>query len=96
MSETTEAWAREHFDELVRKVIDDADAVVVRRQDGNDVAVIPADELRSMEETLYLLSSRTNARRLFDAMDASERGEGERMTVEELLERVGIDLKAAN
>ena len=40
------------------------------------MALLPADELRSMQETLYLLGSRANARALFDSMDQAERGEG--------------------
>lgn len=96
MSETTEQHARKHIGDLMKQVIDDADVVIVRRDDGNDVALVPADDWRSMEETLYLLSSRANARRLFDAMDASERGEGERVTLDELVERVGLEMKAAN
>ena len=40
------------------------------------MALLPADELRLMQETLYLLGSRANARALFDSMDQAERGEG--------------------
>lgn len=55
------------------------------------MALLPAAELSSMQETLYLLSSRANARRLFDALDAAERGEGISFnSVEELKRRVGL------
>ena len=42
------------------------------------MALLPAEELRAMQETLHLLSSRANARALFEAMDQAERGEGTR------------------
>ena len=40
------------------------------------MALLPAAELRAMQETLHLLGSRANARALFDAMDEAERGAG--------------------
>jgi antitoxin YefM len=95
MAEINQTYARDHFDELLAQVIDDAEVIVIQREDGNDVAMISAVELSSMQETLYVLSSRTNARRLFDAMDRVDRGEGEEMTLDELAARVGLDLKPA-
>lgn len=55
------------------------------------MALLPAAELSAMRETLHLLSSRANARALFDAMDEAERGEGIRFTsVEELRQQLGV------
>ncbi|MGE5597511.1 MAG: type II toxin-antitoxin system Phd/YefM family antitoxin [Hyphomicrobiales bacterium] len=90
MSEKSAAYAREHLDELLSEVLDDCEVVIVRREDGSEVALIAADELRSIQETLYVLSSRTNARRLFDALDRVDRGEGEEVTIEELAAKVGL------
>ena len=54
------------------------------------MALLPADELRLMQETLYLLGSRANARALFDSMDQAERGEGIPFaSVEELRKHLG-------
>lgn len=55
------------------------------------MALLPAAELSSMQETLHLLSSRTNARHLFDALDEAERGEGIAFaSVEELKQHLGL------
>lgn len=54
------------------------------------MALLPADELRFMQETLYLLGSRANAHTLFDSMDQAERGEGIPFaSVEELRQHLG-------
>jgi len=55
------------------------------------MALLPAAELSAMQETLYLLSSRANARALFDAMDRAERGEGTTFSsVEDLRRHLGL------
>lgn len=56
------------------------------------MALLPADELSAMQETLHLLSSRTNARALFDAMDEAERGDGIRFSsIEELRQHLNLE-----
>ncbi len=55
------------------------------------MALLPAEDLRSMQETLYLLSSRANARALFDAMDRADRGEGMHFaSVDELRQHLNL------
>ncbi len=55
------------------------------------MALLPAAELSAMQETLYLLSSRANARALFDAVDRAERGEGTTFSsVEDLRQHLGL------
>ena len=55
------------------------------------MALLPAEELSAMQETLHLLSSRANARALFDAMDEAERGEGIRFdSIEDLRQHLGV------
>jgi hypothetical protein len=51
------------------------------------------DEEAQLDETEYLLRSKKNAERLFNAIQAAERGEGEVLTVEELRKSVGLDDK---
>lgn len=55
------------------------------------MVLLPAAELSAMQETLYLLSSRANARALFDAMDRAERGEGITFSsIEDLRQHLGL------
>jgi antitoxin YefM len=48
------------------------------------MALIPADELRSLQETTYLLRSPENAARLLAALARGRRGRGKRRELAEL------------
>src|SRR5207245_10716043 len=74
--ETSYSEARANLASLMDRVTADAETVFIHRRGRPDVALIDAAELRSLQETVHLLASRANARRLFDAMDRADRGEG--------------------
>lgn len=67
-TEKSYSYARANFAELLDQVVDNREAVVIKRRGHPDVALIAADDLRSMEETLYLMSSPANADRLLSAL----------------------------
>jgi antitoxin YefM len=67
--ETSYTYARDHLAELWDKAISDCEPVIVKRRGHSDLALIAADELRSMTETLHLLRSPANAERLLRAAD---------------------------
>ena len=75
---------------LLNRVTRNEEIVVISRRGHPPVALIAAAELRILLEEVYLLHSPNNARRLFDAMDEADRGEGLMMTVEELAEKFGL------
>jgi antitoxin YefM len=76
MIQTSYTEAREHLASLLDRAVDDRERIIIKRRGHPDVALIAADELASLEETAYLLRSPANARRLFEAMERAERGEG--------------------
>ena len=90
MTETSYTFARAHFATLCDQVAADREAVIIRRRNGEDVALIAEAELASIMETLHLLSSPANAERLFRALGRAERGEGTPETVDELRAEVGL------
>jgi antitoxin YefM len=92
--ETTYTQLRANLASLFDRITSDRQVVIVRRRRGEDIALLPADELESLMETAYLLRSPANARRLLDAYDRSEAGEGEPQTVEQLRERLGLSREA--
>ena len=49
-----------------------------------DLAIIPAEKLRDMDTTDYLLASPKNRKRLLDALRDSRAGKGRRMSVGQL------------
>ena len=82
--------ARQNFAELLDRAVNDREVITITRRGSEDVALIAADELSSLMETAHLLSSPKNARRLFEALEESKRGEGVEMTVDELRKSVGL------
>lgn len=83
-TQTTYSKARANFAKLCDEVTNNREIVRITRRKGKDVALIAADELDSMLETLYLLRSPANAARLRTAIDQALAGEGEVMTIEQL------------
>lgn len=67
-SETTYTYARANFAAICNAVASSREAVVIRRRGAQDVALVAADELRSLMETAHLLRSPKNAERLLHAL----------------------------
>ncbi len=88
--EITFAEAQEHLAIYLDKAIDDKEVIIVRRRNAGAAAIISADELSSLMETVHLLNSPRNAQRLLAALDRALRGEGREMTLEQLRQEVGL------
>jgi len=58
------------------RVIEDAVPVTVTRQNKEPVVILSMRDYRAMEETMYLMQSAPNARRLNRAIEQLEAGEG--------------------
>lgn len=82
--------ARQNLAKLWDKIIADRETFILKRRGKEDLAVLPADDLKSLQETLYLLSSPANATRLLESIEWARRGEGTTQTVEALKEEVGL------
>ena len=61
--------ARKNFASLLNRVTQNREVIIIQRHGSEDVAMIAADELVSLTETVYLLRSRQNAGRLLSALD---------------------------
>lgn len=91
--ETTYTQARDNFASYLDKVVDDREVVIVRRRKLGDAAIIAADELESLMETAYLLSSPRNAMRLLSALNSALADEGTVLpSLEALRHEVGLDV----
>jgi antitoxin YefM len=88
--ETTYTQARERLATLLDRVTQDREVVIIRRRNADDVAMVAADDLQSLMETVYLLRSPRNAERLLAAIARAEAGEGERLSLAELTREVGL------
>ncbi|HVP22051.1 MAG TPA: type II toxin-antitoxin system prevent-host-death family antitoxin [Anaerolineaceae bacterium] len=87
----TYSQARARLAELMDRAVNDKIPVFITRKNGKRVTMIDAEEYESLIETVYLLSSPANARRLLEAIQQADRGEGQKMSIEELRRTVGLD-----
>ncbi|GAB3757860.1 type II toxin-antitoxin system Phd/YefM family antitoxin [Microlunatus parietis] len=71
----TESRAR--YAEVLDSVVDDREEVVVTRAGHESVVIVSLADYESLRETAYLMRSPANARRLLDAMERLEAGDGE-------------------
>lgn len=88
---TSPTEARKSLFQLLEKVVEDKEVFIINRRNGENVALIAESELRSLVETVYLLRSPGNARRLFSALEESTTGKIKPESVEELKEELDIE-----
>jgi antitoxin YefM len=74
---------RAHLAEVLTRVAEDREEVVVTRAGRDDVVIVSREEWESLRETAHLLRGPANARRLFEAIEDLENGGG---AVHELLD----------
>ena len=65
---------RTNLTKSLNKVTDDAEIVVVSRSKGKNVVVMGLEEYNSIQETLHLMSTPANRRRLEEAIAEMEIG----------------------
>jgi antitoxin YefM len=62
------SYARRNLGKLLDVAESSREAVIIKRRGHDDVALIPARELRNLTETVHLLRSPRNVQRLFSAL----------------------------
>ncbi|GEP90288.1 antitoxin [Chitinophaga terrae (ex Kim and Jung 2007)] len=65
---------RNHLAENLNAVNDDKEIVVVSRVQGKNVVVMDLDEYNSIQETLHLLSTKANRKRLEESIQEMAKG----------------------
>lgn len=68
---------RANLKAVVDRVIADKAPIAITRQKGEGVVMISQSDWESIEETLYLLSSPANAKRLMEGIAELDAGRGE-------------------
>ncbi|MDP1027687.1 type II toxin-antitoxin system prevent-host-death family antitoxin [Sphingomonas sp. KR1UV-12] len=69
--------ARENLDAMIDRVVADRAPLAITLERGEGAVLISASEWVSIKETLYLLRSPANARRLLDSIAGMDAGKGE-------------------
>ncbi|MBD2360858.1 type II toxin-antitoxin system Phd/YefM family antitoxin [Anabaena minutissima FACHB-250] len=87
---TSPTDARNDFFKLLDQVVQNHQVYIINRRDSENVALIAESDLVSLVETVYLLRSPANARRLFDAIEESKTGKIQPQSIAELQQELGI------
>ena len=62
---------RAELKSVLDEVCDTHEPAYVTRRNGGDVVILAREDYESMDETAYLLRSPANARRLYEALEAT-------------------------
>ncbi|MBW6527484.1 type II toxin-antitoxin system prevent-host-death family antitoxin [Sphingomonas sp. RHCKR7] len=76
MQAISHSEARENLDAMIDKVVTDRAPLAITRERGEGAVLISASEWASIEETLHLLRSPVNAKRLLASIAELEAGGG--------------------
>ena len=68
--------ARQNLAKTMEHVCDDHEPVIITSKRDKAVVMISLDDYKAMEETAYLLRSPKNAKRLIEAIEELNRGQG--------------------
>lgn len=74
MDAVTYSAFRSHLATMLDKVNDDHVSLLVTRQNGKPAVVMSLEDFKSYEETIYLMASPKNAKRLNQAILEAEAG----------------------
>ena len=88
--QTTYTPARAQLASLLDQVTNDRAIVIVQRRGAADVAIIAADELAGLLETVHLLRSPANAERLLNALNRVRQRIGTPQTLDQLRDEINL------
>ena len=91
VTETTYSNARQSFRALWDEVISTREPIYITRRGAENVALISANELKSMMETVHLFRSPENARRLLTALNRAYKGDVKTSSLDELKRELGVE-----
>ncbi len=89
--EITYSQVRANLAQILDSVSENREIVKITRRNGADVALIAADELSSLLESVYLLRSPANAKRLFSAMEWAKSDAATSQSLEQLRAELEIE-----
>ena len=87
---TTYTEARANLASLLDRAANDRETVIISRRGADDVALIAADELTSLQETAHLLRSPANAARLISALERALANVESPQATDDLAREVGL------
>ena len=68
------SYASQHLAEIIDRVNDNREPVLITQQNGKAVVILSLDDYNALEETAYLLRSPANAQRLMTSVEQLRQG----------------------
>ena len=81
MQTMTFSQTRQHLASTFDAVVQNATPILVTRQNKEPVVLVSLQDFRAMEETMYLMQSAANAKRLNRSIRQLEAGQGQARTL---------------
>ncbi len=91
LQQVTYSYARQNLAKVLREAEERQEPIIITRRGHEDMALIPADELRSLEESAHLLRSPKNAQRLLHALQQALEDAGVSGSPESLRTQFGLE-----
>ena len=91
LEQVTYSYARQNLAKVLQEAEDRQEPIIIKRRGHENMALIPADELRSLEESAHLLRSPKNARRLLHALQRALEDGGVSDSPESLRAQIGLE-----
>lgn len=82
--------ARARLAEIWDEVESCREPAILERRGHAAMALLPAEELRSLQEAVYVLRSPKNAARLLSALHRSRRGQASAVDLDSLAAKLGL------
>ncbi|MBQ3640350.1 type II toxin-antitoxin system prevent-host-death family antitoxin [bacterium] len=89
MKQVSYSEARQTLSSILSAVCDDFEEVYIARKNGDRAVILSADEYDAMKETVYLLSSKENAKHLQASLQNAD--DGNTKSWETLLDECGLN-----
>jgi antitoxin YefM len=89
--EISYSQVQENLGYVLDNVYDLREIIVIKRQNGKNIALIAEEELSSLLESVYLLRSPENAKRLFRSLEWAASGEGISQSLEDLKQEINLE-----
>ena len=75
---------RKNMKTTLDKVVDDSKEIIIHRPNQEDVVLVSLNEYNSLKETLFLLSSEKNRKRLFEGIAQVNEGKTTEIDIDAL------------
>lgn len=86
MEKISYSYARQNLSQVLDNIIDDAEVVYIKRQNGNEIAMIDAREYESLLETSHIFSTKENTDRFLKALKQAESKEGKEIDLQNFMD----------